>query len=122
MKLVVQFFNEKKGTRSDPISGTPSEILEYFDRLETLLNQSIEEHRSFLDCQVEDFTGDKSPEEICAERKIYYDGACESLERFIDSFVIVILEQHSDDADDMRVSRIPILKRENFIKVLKEKA
>ncbi|MEM2002565.1 MAG: hypothetical protein QXT77_07980 [Candidatus Methanomethylicaceae archaeon] len=122
MKLVVQFFNEKEGTRSDPVSGSSSEILEYFDRIENMLRASVDEHRSFLDCQVEDFTGEKSADEIRAEHKIYLDNALYSLDRFLDSFVIVILEQHSDDPEDMKVSRMPILKRENFIKVLEEKA
>lgn len=121
MKLVVQFFNEKKGTRSDPISGTPGEILEYFDSIETMLSNSVDHHIKFLQSDIAD-TPQRSAQEIREEVQLYLANAEESLDRFVDSFVIVILEQHSDDPEDMRVSRIPILKRENFIKVLKEKA
>ncbi|MEM2002008.1 MAG: hypothetical protein QXT77_05120 [Candidatus Methanomethylicaceae archaeon] len=116
MKLVIQFFDEKKGTRSEPISGTPGEILSSFDHLETSLREQVEEHSKMTDRLS---TG---PVQEFNQAVQLYDQACDSLDRFLDSFVIVILEQHSDDPDDMRVSRIPILKRENFVTVLKEKA
>ncbi|MEM2002788.1 MAG: hypothetical protein QXT77_09105 [Candidatus Methanomethylicaceae archaeon] len=121
MKLVVQFFNEEKGTRSDPISGTPEEILSYFDRIETELSNSVDHHIKFLQSDIAD-TPERSSSEIREEVQAYLKAAEYSLDRFLDSFVIVILEQHGDDADDMRVSRIPILKRENFIEVLKKKS
>lgn len=100
MKLVVQFFNEKDGTRSEALAGTPTEILNAMSQIEEAF--------------AADLDNAEAPEIIESTEL--------SLARYLDSFVIVILEQHSDDADDMRVSRIPILKRENFVNVLKEKA
>ena len=116
MKLVVQFFNEKDGTRSDALSGTPSDLLDAISQIEESL--VAEEQR----CSKVISEFDTQSLEPMAPMLDEYQIAKDALDRFVDSFVIVILEQHSDDPEDMRVSRIPILKREHFINVLKEKA
>lgn len=120
MKLVIQFFNEKDGTRSDSLSGSPGQLIQAFDEIESRFLHERDIARDRLDQPIVP-VGERPEEEIREALELIAKQADDALDSFVDSFVIVILEQVTDDPDDMRVSQIPILKRENFIKVLKEK-
>lgn len=120
MKFVVQFFNPNHGTRSPAFTGDKSYIISVIERLEDSLNQEIVRLRDMLKNPILP-VGEVSPEDVRSELELKLKHAEESLDRFVDSYVIVILEQDSDDPEDMKVSQIPILKRENFVQVLKEK-
>jgi len=125
MKLVVQFFNEKNGTRSEAFTGSPTELLDILDKLEETLRGETDRKDdlvSMLDPDDPEQVYEGSHDNFAAAAYSARDAAYDNFLSFLESFVIVILEQHSDDAGDMRVSRIPILKRESFIDVLKKKS
>lgn len=124
MKLVIQFFSEKDGTRSEPFSGSPAELLDLFEQMELSLQKEADtfiDRVSKLDPDDPEQVYEGSYDNFAASMYSARDAAFAQLESFLDSHVLVILHQYSDDADDMRVSRIPILKREKFIHFLTQK-
>ena len=124
MKFVIQFFNEKDGTRSEPFSGSPAELLRIMNHLEDVLRVETDRHDeqvAKLDPDDPEQVYEGSYDNFAAAVYSARDAAYDNFLSFLDSYVFVVLEQHSDDPDDMRISRAPLLKRERFIDVLNQK-